>query len=80
MAAALLNHSIYSYDLKYASTIIWGDAKVTELIPSMTRDLRSYEIVTLFYTAVAFLGVLDNQSFQHGLSGERVHLQSAKPF
>ena len=68
----VMQKSIYAYDLKRASTVIWGDDKVTDIMPSIrASDLRSYEIVTLFFTRLwPFIGGIDRQSFALGLNSE----------
>ncbi len=68
----LMQKSIYTYDLKKASTVIWGDEKVKNLIPSISRSkLPSYEIVTLFFTRLwPFIGGVHRSSFKSGLQGE----------
>lgn len=68
----LMQKTIYSYDLKNASTVLWGDEKVLDLIPVIDASkLPSYEIVTLFFTRLwPFIGGINKYSFEHGLAGE----------
>ncbi len=61
--------SIFNYDLKYASKVIWGDANILQMIPDISASsLPIEEVETLFFTRLwAFLGCLD----ESGLSVDR---------
>ncbi|MFC1542949.1 hypothetical protein ACFL4K_00230 [Candidatus Neomarinimicrobiota bacterium] len=69
---ARLKPSIYNYDLKYASKVIWGDADVLNLIPEMDPALLPLkEAETLFFTRLwTFLGSLEEGGFRQVLSGD----------
>ena len=67
-----LKPSIYNYDLKYASTVIYGDPAILGVIPPMdpTR-LPLREALTLFITRLwTFLGSLDEAGLGQDLTGE----------
>ena len=46
-----LRPSIFNYDLKYASKVIWGDANILQMIPDISASsLPIEEVETLFFT------------------------------
>lgn len=69
---ARLKPSIYNYDLKYASTVIYGDPAILDVIPTMdAARLPLKEALTLFLTRLwTFLGSLDEQGLGQALEGE----------
>ncbi|MCK4577729.1 MAG: nucleotidyltransferase domain-containing protein [Candidatus Marinimicrobia bacterium] len=69
---ARLKPSIFNYDLKHASKVIWGDPTVLDLIPDMDpARLPLKDTETLFFTRLwTFLGSLDRDGFKRTLQGE----------
>jgi len=70
----LLKPSIYNYDLKYASKVIYGDNSVLEFIPEMQSiNLPLKEVETLFLTRIwTLVGCLDNKGLLIDRSGDDV--------
>lgn len=67
-----LRPSIFNYDLKYASTVVFGDPGIRDLIPVIdpTR-LPLREILTLFLTRLwTLLGPLDQRGFRQTLTAD----------
>lgn len=64
--------SIYNYDLKYASTTIYGDIDAQKLLPDYNSDeLPLVEIETLFITRLwTLLGCINEDGLFQELSGE----------
>jgi len=64
--------SIYSFDLKYASTVIAGDINITNAIPAIDKRLLTLrEAEKLFTTRLwTFLGSLDKNAFHKEIVGE----------
>ena len=67
-----LRPSIYNYDLKYASKVIYGDSKVLELIPHIRPEaLPLREAETLFLTRLwTLLGSLDEDGLSVSRDGD----------
>jgi hypothetical protein len=61
-----MSPTIFNFDLKYASKIIWGDLNVLDLIPTINAwDIGLIEAEKLFYTRLwTFLGSLDEDAFE----------------
>jgi hypothetical protein len=68
----VLKPSIYNYDLKNASSIIYGNLEVLENIPSMDRcTLPMKEVETLYFTRLwTLLGSLEERGLSVPLEGE----------
>jgi hypothetical protein len=67
--------SIYNYDLKYASKVIYGDMNFRDFIPSMdSSTLPLREIETLYFTRLwTLLGSIDENGFStDSCDGEKV--------
>lgn len=67
-----LGLSIYSYDLKYGSKVIYGDKGVLEKIPTLSsKKIPLKEIETLYFTRLwTLLGSLGVNGYTNGVSGE----------
>lgn len=67
-----LRPTIFNYDLKYGSRVIWGDKGILDLIPEFKPEqitLKDAEI--LYFTRLyTFLGSLELNAFQEGVKGE----------
>jgi len=68
----LLKYSIFNYDLKYGSRVIYGDKDILSLIPEMdAKNLLLIEGETLFFTRLwTLLGSLDYNGLNVGRAGE----------
>lgn len=64
--------SIFNYDLKYASKVIYGDSTILDLIPKIDPEsLPMIEIQTLFFTRLyTLLGSLGPKGFDEELCEE----------
>ena len=72
-----LRPSIYNYDLKYASKVIYGDMNIRDSIPGMdSSTLPLREIETLYFTRLwTLLGSLDENGLSsNSYDGEKVRL------
>jgi predicted nucleotidyltransferase len=67
-----LKPSIFNFDLKYGSKVIWGDQSVFEYIPKFKpEDIGLKEAKILFFTRIyTFLGSLKKTAFRDGVIGE----------
>jgi len=67
-----LEPSIFNYDLKYGSNVIYGDLNVLDLIPRIeAKDIPLEDGNILFKTRMwSFFGSLDETSFDRGVVGE----------
>lgn len=67
----LLRPSIYNYDLKYASKVLYGDKSILNVIPEIqSTDLPLKEVETLFLTRIwTLVGCLDRDGLLKGRSG-----------
>lgn len=67
-----LKPSIYNFDLKYGSRVIWGDHNILDSIPAFKTDqitLKDAEV--LYFTRLyTFLGSLKLNAFAIGIKGE----------
>lgn len=64
--------SIYSYDLKYGSKVIWGDKNILENIPIQSpSQITAKDIEILYFTRLyPFIGSLGQTGFSKKLAGE----------
>ncbi|BAX78641.1 hypothetical protein [Labilibaculum antarcticum] len=67
-----LKLSIFNYDFKYGSRVIYGDNLILEDIPKFQNiHLSLKEAETLYFTRIwTFLGSLPKNGFESGVSGE----------
>jgi hypothetical protein len=67
-----LRPTIFSYDLKYASTVVYGDQDVVRLIPDMhAESLSMKESEQLFFTRLwTLLGCLDEEGLSIDRNGD----------
>jgi len=67
-----LKVSIFNFDLKYGSTVIWGNEAVLEYIPAFnSSELSLKEAETLYFTRIwTFLGSLSVDAFKTGVSDD----------
>jgi hypothetical protein len=70
----LLKPSIYNYDLKYASKVLYGDKNILNVIPEIqSKNLPLKEVETLFLTRIwTLVGCLDNKGLLIDRSGDDV--------
>lgn len=68
----LFKPSIFNYDLKYASKVIYGNPDILDNIPRLdSDDLPLKEVETLFFTRLyALIGSVDEKSILYGIVGE----------
>lgn len=67
-----LKPTIFNYDLKYGSEIIWGDESILKYIRiQKSAQIQYQEIEILFFTRLyTFIASLDASGFQVGVKGE----------
>tara|TARA_B110000240_G_scaffold95217_1_gene107917 strand:- start:1863 stop:2954 length:1092 start_codon:yes stop_codon:yes gene_type:complete len=65
-----LKSSIFNFDLKYGSTVIWGNKEILQYIPAFeSNKLSLKEGETLYFTRIwTFLGSLPINAFKTGVS------------
>jgi hypothetical protein len=67
-----LKASIFNFDLKYGSTVIWGDEQILDNIPAFKScELSLKDAETLYFTRIwTFLGSLPLNAFKTGVSND----------
>ena len=65
-----LKSSIFNFDLKFGSSVIWGNKKILQYIPAFKScELSLKEAETLYFTRIwTFLGSLPIDAFKSGVS------------
>ena len=68
-----LRNSIWSYDLKNGSKVIYGNKEILKLVDNFNpSEIPLIEILTLFRTRMyTIIGSMDNLLFENGISGEK---------
>jgi hypothetical protein len=68
-----LKPTIFNYDLKYGSKVIWGDELIFNLIPDfLPQQITLKDVEILYFTRLyTFLGSLDENGFEVGVENEK---------
>lgn len=68
-----LRPTIFNFDLKYGSSVIWGDEHIFNLIPAYRpEEITLEDAEKLYFTRLfTFLGSLDINGFEAGVEGEK---------